>query len=122
MYPESLCSYPIEDAHAPWPAFKIVSCHIAEQLGLQDVLPFLILFARLKCFIIFPAYRLVALSARNIPHDVSAGRHVPLTGIARRDVDYVVEEVRFAMLAPEILTDHVSNGWTQPASMQMRGI
>jgi len=33
---------------------------------------------------------------------MSAGCHVPLAGIAGRDVDDVVEKVRFAMLAPEI--------------------
>jgi len=97
-----LCSQPTEYAHIPRPAVETVSCHIAEQLGLQDVLSFLIFLARLKRLIILPAYRLVTLSARNISHDVSAGRHVPLTGIAGRDVDDVVKEVCFAMLAPEI--------------------
>jgi hypothetical protein len=86
-----------------------VSCYIAEQLSLQDVLSFLIFLARLKCLIVLPAYGLIALSARNIPHDVPACRHVPLAGIARCDVDNVVEEVRFAMLAPEILIHYVSN-------------
>ncbi len=80
-----------------------VSCHIAEQFGLQDVLSFLILLGRLERLIVLPAYRLVALSARDIPDDVSACRHVPLASIARCDVDDVVEEVRFAMLTTEIL-------------------
>ena len=91
-----------------------MSCHITQQFSLQDVLSFLILLARLKRLIVFPAYRLVALSARNIPHDVSAGCHVSLTGIAGRDVDDVVEEVRFAMLATEILIHQVSHDGLNP--------
>ena len=85
-------------------------CHVAEQLSLQDVLSFLVLLSRLERFVVLPAYRLVALSTGNIPHDVSARSHVPLAGIARRDVDDVVEQVRLAMLAPEVLIQHVSNG------------
>ena len=85
-------------------------CHIAEQLSLQDVLSFLVLLSRLERLVVLPAYRLVALSAGNIPHDVSARSHVPLAGIARRDVDDVVEQVRLAVLAPKVLIQHVSNG------------
>jgi hypothetical protein len=51
-------------------------CHVAEQLSLQDVLSFLVLLSRLERFVVLPAYRLVALSAGNIPHDVSARSHV----------------------------------------------
>ena len=89
---------------------RAASCHIAEQLGLQDVLSFLVLLARLKCLVILPAYRFVALSAGNISYDVSACRHIPLAGITSRDIDDVVEEIRLSMLAPEILACHVSNG------------
>jgi len=96
-------------------ALKAASCHIAKQLGLQDVLSFLVLLARLKCLIILPAYRLVALSAGNISHDMSACCHIPLASIARRNVDDVVEKIRLPMLAPEILTCHVSNRLPTPA-------
>ncbi len=85
-------------------------CHIAEQLSLQDVLSLLVLLSRLERLVILPAYRLVTLSAGNIPHNVSARSHVPLAGIARRDVDDIVEQVRLAMLASEVLIQHVSNG------------
>jgi len=84
------------------PALTAISCHIAKQLGLQDILSFLVFLARLECLIVLPAHGLVALSAGNIPHDVSACGHIPLTGIARRDVDDVVEKVSLPMLAPEI--------------------
>jgi hypothetical protein len=85
-------------------------CHIAEKLSLQDVLSFLVLLSRFERLVVLPAYRLVALSAGNIPHDMSARSHVPLAGIARRDVDNIVEQVGLAMLAPEVLIQHFSNG------------
>jgi hypothetical protein len=111
FYPKCSRSHPTEGIQVQWQALKAASCHIAKQLSLQDVLSFFVLLARLKCLIILPAYRLVALSAGNISHYVSARGHIPLTGIARRDVDDIVEEVCFAMLATEILAGHVSNGF-----------
>jgi hypothetical protein len=76
---------------------------IAQQLRLQYKLPLLILLAALKRLIILPPHRLIALSARDIPHDVSARRHIPLGGFACGYVDDVVEQVGFAVLAAEVL-------------------
>jgi len=79
------------------------SRHIAKQLGLQDVLSFLVLFARFESLVVLPAHGLVALSAGNISHDVPACCHIPLAGIARSNVDDVVEKVGLPVLAAEVL-------------------
>jgi hypothetical protein len=44
---------------------------------------------------------------------MSARGHVPLRGIACHDVDHVVEEVRLAVLAAEVLRliSRISRGW-----------
>ena len=94
-----LPSFLVRDSPAP----AQCSVHIAKQLGLQDVLPLLVLLARLERLVVLPAHRLLALAARDVPHDVPARRHVTLAGVARRDVDDVVKEVCFAVLAAEVL-------------------
>jgi len=81
--------------------------NIAKQLGLKNKLPLLILLTTLKRLIVLPAHRLVTLPTTNIPHDMSARRHVSLGGFAGGDVHDVVEEVGFAVLAAEIPTDDV---------------
>lgn len=118
--PIPCAQHPTKSVRVPWQALKAASCHIAKQLGLQNVLSFFVLLARLKCLIILPAYRLVALSAGNISHDVSACCHIPLASIARRNVDDVVEKIRLPMLAPEILTCHVSNRLPTPARAESK--
>lgn len=78
-------------------------CDITQQFRLKNELPLLILLTRLKRLIVLPPHRLIALPARNIPHDVPAGCHVAFRGIAGCDVYDAVEEVSFAVLAPEVL-------------------
>jgi hypothetical protein len=77
--------------------------NIAQQLRLQNELPLLILLARLIGLIVFPPHRLITLSADNIPHDMSTGRHIAFGGLAGIDIDDIVKEVGFAVLAAEIL-------------------
>lgn len=76
---------------------------ITQKLGLQYKLPLLIFLTALKSLIILPPYRLVALSASNIPYNMSAGGHVAFRGFACGYIYDVVEEVGFAVLAAEIL-------------------
>lgn len=45
---------------------------------------------------------------------MSASRHIPLAGLARRDVNDIIEEIRLPMLAPEILTHYVSRELSLP--------
>jgi hypothetical protein len=68
-----------------------LSRNIAQQLRLQDELALLVLLALLERLVVLPPHRLVALPARNIPHDVSPGRHVSLRSFAGRHVDDRVE-------------------------------
>lgn len=82
----------------------------AQQLGLQDILPLLVLLRRLVRLVVLPANRLLALTAADIPHHVAAGRHVALYGIGLRDVDDGGEEVGFPVLAAEVLEEIVSWG------------
>lgn len=77
--------------------------HHTQQLLLQDILPLLVLLARLIRLVIFPSYRLLALPARDIPNHMSSGRHAPFNGFRLDDVDDRVEEECFAMLASKIL-------------------
>ena len=82
-----------------------LSRNITQQLRLQDILPLLILLTGLKSFVILPSHRLIALSTSDVSNDMSAGRHVSLAGIARGDVDYIVEEVCFTMLTTKVLKE-----------------
>jgi hypothetical protein len=74
-----------------------------QELRLKDELALLVLLARLVRLVVLPADRLVALLARYVAHDVAPRRHVALAGLPLLDVDDAVEEVRFAMLAAEVL-------------------
>ena len=75
-----------------------------QQLRLQDVFPLLVLLIRLIRLIVLPSHRILALPARNIPHYVSASRHVAFCGFALGYIYDGVEEVGFAVLAPEALS------------------
>ena len=77
--------------------------HEHQQLRLQDVFPLLVFLIRLIRLIVLPPHRLLALPARNIPHYVSTGRHVAFCGFALGHIHDGVEEVGFAVLAPEAL-------------------
>lgn len=78
---------------------------IAQQLRLEYELALLVLLRLLVGFIVLPSHRLPTLPTSDVPHHVAAGRHVSLGGVARRDVDDVVEEVCLAMLAAKILAE-----------------
>jgi hypothetical protein len=76
----------------------------AEQLRLENELALLVLFASLISLVVLPADRLFALAAVDVAYDVAAGGHVALVGLGFADVDDAVEEVRFAVLAAEVLS------------------
>lgn len=76
---------------------------VAEQLSLEDELALLVLLRVLKGLVVFPAHRLLTLAAGDVADNVAARRHVTLVGLAGVDVDDIVEEVGFAVLATEIL-------------------
>lgn len=76
---------------------------ITQQLGLEDELALLVLLARLVGAVVLPAHRLLALLARDVPHDMPASRHAALRRLARVHVDDRVEEVGLAVLAAEVL-------------------
>lgn len=82
------------------------STDIAKPLRLEDELALLVLLARLVRLVVLPPDRLLALPARNVPHNVPPRRHVALARLARVDVDHRVEEVCLAVLAAEVL-----RGW-----------
>ena len=75
------------------------------QLGLQNKLALLILLRLLVRLIVFPPDRLLTLPTADVPHDVSARRHVPLDSVGLGDVDDRAEEVGFAVLAAEGLEE-----------------
>lgn len=81
------------------------SIHLTQQLLLQNEFPLFILLGTLIRAVVLPSYNLFALSAEDVAHDVSAGRHVAFAGFAGLDVYYAVEEVGFAVLAAEVPTD-----------------
>ena len=77
----------------------------AQQLRFKNVFSLLVLLARLIRLVVLPPHRLLALPARNIPHNVSSGRHIALCGFCLCDIDDGAEEVGFAVLAAEILVE-----------------
>jgi len=102
--------YPADARRSGPPVFHallLVLGYVAKQLSFQNILSLFVLLTCLECLVIFPAYRLIALSARDVSHDVSAGGHIALARFTRDDVDNVIKEVGFAMLATEVPTDNV---------------
>jgi len=81
--------------------------HLAKQLCLQNVFPFLVLLSRLKCFVVLPAHRLVAFLALNVSYNVSASGHVAFSWFAFFNVDDIVKKVGFAVLPSEVSADNV---------------
>jgi len=77
--------------------------HHTQKLLFEDKLALLVFLTALVCLIVLPSYRFLALSASNIAHDVSTGRHAALYSFALCDVDDSVEEVCFPVLASEVL-------------------
>ena len=53
--------------------------------------------------VVFPSYRFLALSARDVAHNMSSCCHAALYSFALRDVDNFIEEVCFPVLASEVL-------------------
>lgn len=80
-----------------------LSAHGTQKLSLEYEFALLVLLARLVSLVVLPADRLLALAAGDVAHDVAAGRHVALAGLARFDVDDGVKKEGFAMLATEVL-------------------
>lgn len=76
---------------------------LTQQLLLQDIFPFLVLFGALVRAVVLPADNLFALTTADVADDVTAGGHVAFAGFALLDVDDAVEEVGFAVLAAEVL-------------------
>ena len=91
------------------PSLRLASSvHDAQQLGLEDELALLVLFRRLVGLVVLPPDRLAAATAHNVTHNVPARRHIALAGIAGIDIDHGVEQVRFAVLASEVLSSKLS--------------
>lgn len=82
------------------------SAHHTEELLFQDKFALLVLLAALVCLVVLPSYRFLALSAGDITHNVSAGCHAAFNSFTLCDVDDIIEEVCFAMLASEVLDHH----------------
>lgn len=74
-----------------------------EQIRLQNVFSLLVFLAGLECLVVFPPDRFLALPAVDVPHQVSAGRHVPLDSFRLGNIDDGVEEVGLAVLTAEVL-------------------
>lgn len=76
-----------------------------EQFLFENKLSLLVLLAALVCLVVLPSYRFLALSAGNIAHNMSTGRHAALYSFAMSNVDNIIEEVCFSVLASEVLRD-----------------
>ena len=79
--------------------------HDTEELLFKNKLALLVLLAALVCLVVLPSYRFLALSAGDITHDMSTSCHAAFNSFTLCDVDNIIEEVCFAVLAPEVL-DH----------------
>lgn len=77
--------------------------HDTEKLLFEDKLALLVFLAALICLVVLPSYRCLALSTGDITDDVSPRCHASLNSFALCDIDNIIEEVRFAVLAPEVL-------------------
>jgi hypothetical protein len=81
----------------------LILAHHAQELLLQDELPLLVFLTVFVRFIVSPPYRFSALSASDVTDDVPPRGHATFHSLRLGDIDDIIEEVRFAMLAPEIL-------------------
>lgn len=80
-----------------------MSSNSAEKLCLQDEFALLVLLTSLICLIIFPTHSLFALSTVDVAYYVAPSGHVTLVGLRLGNVDNAIEQIRFAMLATEVL-------------------
>lgn len=74
-----------------------------EEFLLEDELALLVFLTVLVRLVVLPSYRFLALSARDVAHDMSSSCHAALYSFALRDVDNFIEEVCFPVLASEVL-------------------
>lgn len=77
--------------------------HDTEKLLFENELALLVFLTALVCLVVFPSYRCLALSTGDITHDVSPGCHASFDSFTLCDIDDIVEEVCFAVLASEVL-------------------
>jgi len=80
---------------------------VAEQLGLEDELALLVLFAGFVGLVVLPTDCFVALTASDVADNVPACRHVTFARLASRHVHDTVEQIRLAVLAAEVPADYV---------------
>ena len=80
---------------------SLVDLH--KQFRLEYVLALFVFLRRFVSLIVLPTNRALALPARDVAHNVSAGCHASLVGVALDDVDDFLEEECFAVLAAEVL-------------------
>jgi hypothetical protein len=73
------------------PPLSSFSDNVTEHLGFQDELPFLVLLTLLESLVVLPPDVLAALTARDVAHEVSSRRHIPLAGFAFDYIDHHVE-------------------------------
>lgn len=78
---------------------------MAEELFLKDEFALFVFLAALVRLVVLPPHSLFALSAGDVTNYMSTGSHAALDSLRLGDVDDVVEEVGFAMLAAEVLDD-----------------
>lgn len=74
----------------------------SEQRQFLTVWKRLTFLARFISLVVFPSYRLVALFAYDVPHNVSPCCHISLHRFTLFDVDDIGEEERLSMLATEV--------------------
>jgi len=87
----------------PLLGFTTHSADRKQQLRLQDELSLLVLLSSLIGFVVFPPNSCLALTAPDVTDNMLTGRHAAFVCIAEYDIDDVVEEECFAMLATEVL-------------------
>lgn len=81
------------------------SAYDAEKLLLKDELPLFVFLAALKGLVVLPSYRFLALATGDVAYNMPSGSHATLHSFGLGDVDDVVEEVGFAVLAAETLVE-----------------
>lgn len=81
------------------------SANNAEKLLLQNELPLFVFLAALIGLVVLPSYRILALAAGDVAHDMPSCSHATFHSFGLGDVDDVVEEVGFAVLAAEALVE-----------------
>lgn len=76
---------------------------VAEKLRLQNELSFFIFLGTLVGFVVLPAHGLFTLTTGDVTDNVPTSSHVAFTGIANFNIDDIVEQVGFSVLATKVL-------------------